>query len=209
MFVFRRNRSAPSLSAIGLLAFSLLNAGGFVRAQVDTTRPVEGLRNRTPNGVVLANARIVTRPGSVLESGALVVRDGVVEQVGSDIQPPTGYRVIDMSGKTIYAGLIDAYGEAEAEELEGASGAGYWNPLIQPQRRMSALYKANEDSNAEYRGQGICVRLIAPDNGILKGTSALVTTGADANHRAILADRVFQHARLTVSPGRSRVVLPK
>src|SRR5438876_3155017 len=57
----------------------------------------------------LVGGKIVTKPGEVIESGTIVIRDGVIKAVGKDVTPPPDARVWDMKGTTIYAGFIDAY----------------------------------------------------------------------------------------------------
>src|SRR6266568_4138251 len=63
-----------------------------------------------PLGVhALVGGKIVTKPGEVIESGTIVIRDGLIRAVGKDVTPPPDARVWDMKGTTIYAGFIDAY----------------------------------------------------------------------------------------------------
>ena len=50
-----------------------------VRAGAQTTSiPVEGLHENAPRVHALTNARLVVAPGTVIERGCLVVRDGVI-----------------------------------------------------------------------------------------------------------------------------------
>jgi hypothetical protein len=48
--------------------------------------------------------------------------------------------------------------------------------------------------------RSITARLVAPEGGIIKGKSALVSTGAAERSQAILQSDVVQHVRLTVQP---------
>ena len=63
--------------------------------------------------------RIVPEPGKTIEKGTIVVRDGVIEAAGADVKPPADARVIDLSGKTAYAGLIDALVVDEDDDVNG------------------------------------------------------------------------------------------
>src|SRR3954464_10482690 len=98
-----------------LVVVAVLLVGGLVgyrsTAAPPATAPVVGLAQNTPAVFALTNLRIVPEPGRVIEKGTIVVRDGVIEAVGADAKPPGDARIIDLSGKTAYAGLIDAYGE--------------------------------------------------------------------------------------------------
>src|SRR4051812_37336509 len=84
-------------------------AGGRAPAAV----PPEGLRENTPAVHALVNARIVIDPKHTIERGTVVFRDGVIVAVGpaGEVKPPADARVWDLTGRTIYPGLIDAYGE--------------------------------------------------------------------------------------------------
>ncbi len=64
-----------------------------------------------PSGVVaFTNAHIITMNGDeVIENGTIVVRDNRIEAVGSDVNIPGGAYVMDVEGKTIMPGMIDAH----------------------------------------------------------------------------------------------------
>ncbi|HUE70901.1 MAG TPA: hypothetical protein VMP01_08425, partial [Pirellulaceae bacterium] len=171
------------------------------------TVPVDGLRQNTPRVHALTGARIVVAPGRIVEQGTVVVRDGVIEAVG-DIKAPADARVWNLEGKTIYAGFIDGYGETSISSTAARSGAPYWNSLVTPQVSVADHYNADSSLNQKLRNQGVTARLVAPSNGIIKGTSSLVLTGDDSNRAAIVRDSVALHLRLTVSPGRGRESYP-
>ena len=167
-----------------------------------STTPAQGLRDNTPKVHALSGGRIVIAPGRVVEMGTLVIRDGVIARVGADVPVPADARLWDMTGKTIYPGLIDAYSEV-AVEADSGGGAPYWNSQVRPQMALARHYKPDASLNEKLRGQGVTARLVAPQGGIIKGTSALVTTGDEQGSRAIVKDGIAMHMRLTVSRGGS------
>jgi N-acetylglucosamine-6-phosphate deacetylase len=177
-----------------------------VSGQPPSTVPPNGLRDNTPDVHALLNARIVTAAGKTIEKGTLVLRDGIITAVGAaaDVQVPPDARRWDCSGKTIYPGLIDACSDLPADAsktdpaLADQTGARYWNPQVVPQVRGDRIYKNDAELNKKLRAQGIVARLAAPSFGLLKGTSALVTTSDDAGIKTVVRDRVAQHAALTI-----------
>jgi imidazolonepropionase-like amidohydrolase len=169
-----------------------------------STSPVIGLAQNTPAVFALTNVRIVPEPGKTIEKGTIVVRDGAIEAVGADVKPPADARVIDLAGKTAYAGLVDAYGEITVGPEITKAGAADWNPQVTPQLDLAEHYAADEALNARLRGQGIAARLVAPATRIIKGQSIVVSTGSSDNARAILKRGVGQHFRLTVTFGAPR-----
>jgi imidazolonepropionase-like amidohydrolase len=56
----------------------------------------------------ITNARIVTVSGPVIERGTVVIRGNRIEAVGARVSVPSGARVVDATGSTIYPGMIDA-----------------------------------------------------------------------------------------------------
>ena len=72
---------------------------------------------RTIRGVhALTNARIVAAPGKTIEKGTVLIRDGLIVEVGPDVKVPPEARVWDLAGKTIYPGFIDAYSRLDLPE---------------------------------------------------------------------------------------------
>jgi hypothetical protein len=61
-----------------------------------------------PQVFAIRNARIVPVSRAPIEKGTVVVRDGLIEAVGANIEAPADAWVIDGAGLTVYPGLIDA-----------------------------------------------------------------------------------------------------
>ena len=200
-------RRISIVSSAVILFFSVyINCSGL--AAPPGTRPVEGLRQDTPRFYALTGARIVISPGRVLENGTLVVRDNKIILVAGGNRAPAGARLIDAKGKTIYAGLIDAFSEITLPAAANSAGAGHWNSTIRPQRSVAEHYRQDGGLNDKLRKQGITARLLAPENGILKGTSALVSTGNESDAEAVIQPNIAQHLQLTVPRGRGRDQYP-
>src|SRR5207244_5559003 len=58
--------------------------------------------------VAIRNARIVTVSGPVIARGTVVVRNGLIEDVGERVQPPADAMLVEGEGLTVYPGLIDS-----------------------------------------------------------------------------------------------------
>ena len=68
------------------------------------------------NSIALTDARIVAAPGKTIEKGTVLIRNGIIVEVGPDVRVPAEARVWDLAGKTIYAGFIDAYSRLDLPE---------------------------------------------------------------------------------------------
>src|SRR5476651_2656608 len=82
-------------SILGCLAVALCNSGA-VLAEGRVT-------------VILAGHLIDTDTGRVLDAQTVVVRDGIISEVGSSIAAPRDARVVDLRAYTVMPGLIDAH----------------------------------------------------------------------------------------------------
>src|SRR6201989_927711 len=81
-------------------------------AQV-TTVPRQGIRENDPRVHALTNARIIAAHGKTRGKGTVLIRDGIIVEVGADVKVPAEARVWDLAGKTIYPGFIDAYSRVD------------------------------------------------------------------------------------------------
>lgn len=187
---------ARFIAAVAALSLAVYSIDGALAAP-PTTVPAQGLRNNLPTLHALVGARIVVAPGEVIDRGTIIVRDGVIEAVGAEVAIPPGASAWDLSGRWVYPGLFDAFSEVPAG-ANNAAGPGYWSDQITPQVRAETLYKADAGANAKLRSQGITVRLIAPSSGIIRGTSAIVTTADDAGSRGILREQAALHLEPTL-----------
>ena len=61
-----------------------------------------------PSAIAIRDAKIVPVSGPVIASGTVVMRNGLIEAVGTNVQVPAGAWVVDGKGLTVYPGLIDA-----------------------------------------------------------------------------------------------------
>src|SRR5258705_10867642 len=89
---------------------------------------------------VFVGARIFDGAGkAVIERGSIVVEDGRITAVGrtNKVKAPKGARIIDVSGKTITPGLINAHGHVS--DVEG-KGTGATEESVARQLGLFARY---------------------------------------------------------------------
>ncbi len=149
---------------------------------VAQTTPTEGLRDNAPGVHALTGARIVVAPGQAIEQGTVVIRDGIIEAVGARVVAPPDARVWDLTGRTLYAGFIDAYTDVgmrqelpdDAEEM--ARGAVYWSPQVRSFVDAAAELTLNEGTgSAALRAQGFTTAMSVPRLGLFRGRTAVVS----------------------------------
>jgi len=192
--------SASRFLKLSLATLWLLVAGlpSILWAQKTDTKPDVGITENKVNDFLITNARITVEPGVVIDQGSLWIQDGKIVAVGTSLRANEGLRVIDLKGKSISPGWIDAGLETDLPEFAPNQGSPHWNSEITPQRSVANSVETLANIQ-KLRRAGITTALFAPKEGILKGTSAAAMT-ADAPPAAnlIRAD-VAMHVRLTVS----------
>src|SRR5579859_7543041 len=177
-----------------------------------------------PLGVhALVGGKVVPKPGEVLDSATIVIRDGLIIAVGTNATPPADARVWDMKGKTIYAGFVDPYlvlessnppisttytepdvssytatgvgfyGVPGTQADMGKPGPGYEIAKITPEYRTVRDYSPKEKAVESLREIGFTAGVIAPGKGIIRGTSALVALVEENPNEAVIRPDVFQH----------------
>jgi imidazolonepropionase-like amidohydrolase len=185
-------------------------------AQV-TTEPKQGIRENDPRVHALTNARICAAPGKTIEKGTVLIRDGLILQVGPDVKVPPGPRVWDLAGKTIYPGFIDSYSRlglpetlqpepirpdidrddpnAKPKEIprEPAKGTRAWNSRVTPERNAADHLKFDKKATRKLRDLGFTSALVVPARGIFRGTSALINLHEVDINKMVVAPAVAQH----------------
>ena len=72
----------------------------------DTTRSnPRAVKNAPP--ILIRNATLIDGDGSVLSGSSILLADGVVKGVGSELDAPEGAKIIDAGGRYITPGLVD------------------------------------------------------------------------------------------------------
>ncbi|MDH4034621.1 MAG: amidohydrolase, partial [candidate division Zixibacteria bacterium] len=164
------------------------------------TTPEYGIRDKTPNKVLLVNARIVVSPRQSFDSGSLYIVDGRVAAVGSDIQDTAGATVIDLRGRTIYPGFIDAFtdyglptkkkakkkSKASPEYTRDRVGGSAWNAAIHAENNCVDEFRPDDKAAKELREQGFTAVLSTKHDGILRGRSFVASLGEGLPNDLIL-----------------------
>ena len=192
-----------------------------------------GHRPEAPGTHLLRGGTVIPKPGEKIEGGAILIRDGRIEAVGTNIEPPADGRIWEMAGLTIYAGFIDPYltltpstnvlgfqnfetdedepratglnfyGVTGQEKDPGRPGPGYHIAQVMPERKMAESYTYSSNATRSLRELGFTAGNIVPDRGVVRGASALVLLGEEGPNRSILRREVAQHVAFEVTSQRN------
>jgi imidazolonepropionase-like amidohydrolase len=127
-------RSFPHLPPVPVVIIAAVLTGATVVAQTPARQPSAGQTQ------VFRNARLIDGDAKVIaERGVLVVRDGRIVSAGDSASVPAGAETIDLAGRTVIPGLINAHGHvADTQGLQ--TGAQFYTEanLVAQLRRYAS-----------------------------------------------------------------------
>ncbi len=126
--------------------------------------------------VALTNATIETVTKGTIQNGTVLIIDGKIAGVGTNVSVPAGTEVIDCKGKFIYPGMIDAGTNLGLNEISAVARTTDFNEIGDVIPQMKALTAVNPNASAipVTRVSGVTTALTIPTGGMLSGTAALI-----------------------------------
>ena len=176
-----------------------------------------------PAAVAIRGARLVTVSGGIIESGTVVIRDGLIEDAGAGVKIPPGVWVIEGEGLVVYPGLFDALGTigipeppapaaaagtrsrtAPAPSLPAAvppAGGPEDRPLNTSWLRAADLVDPSDRRIETARDAGFTTAAVFPTRGIFAGQGAVINLAGRRAGEMIVASPAGLY--LTTSSGGS------
>jgi len=131
-----------------------------------------------PRGIyAIRNARIVTVSGPEIENGTIVIRDGKIEALGTNVNVPSGAQTIDARGLSVYPGMIDAGTSLGLVEVgQGAPGTVDTGEVGELNPNAKAIIAVHPHSAhlAVTRVDGVTSAVTLPVGGLISGQAAII-----------------------------------
>jgi imidazolonepropionase-like amidohydrolase len=123
----------------------------------------------------ITNARIYPVSGPVIPKGTVVIKGNTILAVGASASIPSGARVIDAKGGSVYPGFIDAQTDLGLNE-PGVRNYDDVNEMLpfNQMLRTRVAYQSDSDAIAVARTEGITSAGIFPGGGIIGGEVPLM-----------------------------------
>jgi imidazolonepropionase-like amidohydrolase len=156
--------TARGLAAVAALA---------VAAQAQVMMPVAP----QSQPVVLRGATIHTVTNGTIQNGTIVLTAGKITAIGTNVATPPGAKVVDVTGKHIYPGLIDAYSTVGIAEIgavdvsNDVNERGDFNPNV----RAEVAVNAESRHIGTTRSAGVLVAFSTPGGGLISGLSSAMS----------------------------------
>ena len=163
-----------TLASSATLALSLVSSS-------PASPPVVGQSEEAATVLFVKGERVHVRPGEVLEDAAVLIQDGRILAVGTDLVAPEGAR--ELSGVVVCAGFIDPWSGFGLDT--GSAGDQRTSPATLTTDGLD-LY-VHPGLRLEVLGSGVtCVRLNAGANSSEGGIGAVVRTHPGPGEEVVL-----------------------
>ena len=164
--------------------------------------PVNGVTSTYNPVHAFINAEIHLDAETAVKRGVLLVKDNEIVSVGLSINVPENAIIHNLEGAHVYPSFIDpysTYGMPEVAktkrdprpQLESNTEGPYsWNQALKPEFHASAVFSPNNSAAKEYLDCGFGTVLSYQNDGIIRGSSALVSLGKGNAQEVLIRPKV-------------------
>ncbi len=186
-----------------LFVLSMSHVMTFAQSDPTGESPVTGT-------YALTNATVVTAPGSTLTEATVVVRNGLILNVGQNVSIPANAEVIDATDLYIYPAFIDGMSNTGAKRPDAPERPrDLFTPDppneyagITPENSVVAQLDVSDNGIGNMRKTGFAISHTVPYGRMLPGSGSLILL-KDADHpdEMIMARDVALYAQWVGAPG--------
>jgi len=139
----------------------------------------------------LKGATVYTAAGPPIANAVVMVRDGKIVAVGTNVPIPSGVQVYDLAGKVVIPGLID-----EHSHIGAYNDANEFPQAIGPENRAIDALKFESKSWTEAVNHGVTTVITGPGSGERMGGQSVTikTWGKDLEKRILKESRELKMA---------------
>lgn len=158
----------------------------------------------------IKNANVTVRPGQMIQNATILVKDGLIQQVGPSVNIPFDAEVINADSMFIYPGFIDALSHTGVKAKEEKPNP---NPSykpgnapndkagITPEVKVRDVLHAKDGSVKSMRDLGFVISHVVPRGRLFAGQGSIVLlSGSNVDHM-LMKENVSQFGRLQGTRG--------
>ncbi len=175
--------------------------------------PRAAAQDRVALPTAITNVRIVSPGRPAIAKGTILLRDGLITEVGADVEIPADATVLDGKGLVALPGFVDACAGRTVTVPEGAAGGWDATPPsttksvlaaspegfrrgIRPHLRAADLVALDEKAVRDAHRAGFAVACVGPPDGLVSGTSVALSLSGVDRRLAVCRPVAALHARL-------------
>jgi imidazolonepropionase-like amidohydrolase len=152
-----------------VLATALLTGFSVLKASEIPSKPQD-------HPIALVGGTVHTVSGAVIENGTVVFDKGKLTGIGTNVDLPQNAEKIDVHGKHVYPGLVDARSVVGLMEIDAARATRdiAESGSINPNMRTEVAVNPESEIIPVTRANGITTAVTMPDGGAISGTAAAI-----------------------------------
>lgn len=162
------------------------------------------------NKYAIKNATIVQAPGKTIQNGTILIENGIIKAVGSNVSIPVDAWVVDADSMFVYAGFIsglsnigvDKPKEKDQNDDRRLTGnPSYERAGITPGNSARGMLKSDEKSIEDFRKLGFTSSHSVPHDGMLPGTGSIILLGGKDSESMVVKDQTSMFSQLSGADG--------
>ncbi len=124
----------------------------------------------------IRDAKIYTVSGSTIPSGTVVIRDGKIMDVGDKVSIPSGAKIINGRGLSVYPGIFDSDTTVGLGEIGAVPVTNDYSEIgdYQPQLLAFTAFHVESELIPVARVDGVTTVLARPQGSIISGQAAIM-----------------------------------
>ncbi|HWI54636.1 MAG TPA: amidohydrolase, partial [Desulfobacteria bacterium] len=144
--------------------------------------------------LAITNGKIITMAGREFDKGTVLLENGKIKAVGSEVTVPDGAQVIDAAGKIVMPGFIDAHCHVgileETYRIEGNDLNETSDPVTPHLRAIDAINPADEGFKDALEG-GVTTVVTGPGSGnVIGGVNLAMKTAGTVIDKMVIKDPI-------------------
>jgi len=154
----------------------------------------------------IKNAKVYTMAGEIIEGGCILVENGKIKEVGTDLVAPLDAEIIDATGKNVFPGFIDAHCHIgmweEGIGFEGADGNEMTDPITPHLRAIDAINPRDEAFPNAIKG-GVTTAATGPGSAnVIGGSFSVIKLHGERIDDMILVENLAMKCAFGENPKR-------
>ena len=113
-------RSLPD-AMLRISLASLLLLLTWTALPVSSIAQMDRIRDGAPDDWLITGGTVITVTGGTLENTDILVRNGVIDEIGQELSAPSGVETYDASGQFVMPGIIDAHAHIAISSVNEAT----------------------------------------------------------------------------------------
>jgi imidazolonepropionase-like amidohydrolase len=169
------------------------------------------LRAEVPTAVAIKGAKVVTVSGAEIPTGTVLLRDGLIEDVGPGLTIPADAWVIDGNGLTVYPGFIDGLSSVgiqqpterrspeshpDSDSRQARPRGPEDRPKTHSYERAADLVQPSDRRLEPVRAAGFTTAVAFPQSGILGGEGVVINLAGERGADMVVLSPAGQYVAL-------------